>query len=147
VIDAERQQAEAALAGTIAERYVAELNLGYTELRAPVDEPSAIEARRRSAQIMSIAPAKGLWVDANFKERQLAAMRPGQAASITADVLPGQTFTRHVASIAPATGAQFSILPVENATGNFTKIFSACSSASRSTARPRCSDACAPACP
>jgi membrane fusion protein (multidrug efflux system) len=74
------------------------------------------------AQIMSIVPAKGLWVDANFKESQLGVMRPGQAATITADVLPGETFHGRVESIAPATGAQFSILPAENATGNFTKI-------------------------
>ena len=71
---------------------------------------------------MSIVPARGLWIDANFKESQLAAMRPGQAAAISADVLPGETFRGHVESMAPATGAQFSILPAENATGNFTKI-------------------------
>jgi membrane fusion protein (multidrug efflux system) len=67
-------------------------------------------------------PANGLWVDANFKEDQLAHMRPGETVSIIADVLPGQKITGHVASIAPATGATFSVLPAENATGNFTKI-------------------------
>ena len=128
VIDAQRQQAEAALAGAIADRDMAELNLGYTELRAPVDGAVGNRSARPGAyatigaQIMSIVPANGLWIDANFKESQLAAMRPGQAASITADVLPGEKFTGHVESIAPATGAQFSILPAENATGNFTKI-------------------------
>ncbi|WP_425350887.1 HlyD family secretion protein [Methylobacterium aquaticum] len=63
-----------------------------------------------------------LWVDANFKESQLAQMRPGQSVGIVADVLPDETFTGHVESLAPATGAQFSVLPPENATGNFTKI-------------------------
>ncbi len=71
---------------------------------------------------MSVVPATGLWVDANFKENQIADMRAGLAASITADVLPGEVFHGKVASLAPATGAQFSVLPAENATGNFTKI-------------------------
>jgi membrane fusion protein (multidrug efflux system) len=61
-------------------------------------------------------------VDANFKENQLARMRAGQPATIRADVLPDETFHGHVASLAPATGAEFSVLPPENATGNFTKI-------------------------
>ncbi|WP_444980405.1 HlyD family secretion protein, partial [Methylobacterium soli] len=60
--------------------------------------------------------------DANFKESQLAEMQPGQTASVVADVLPDETFRGHVESLAPATGAQFSVLPPENATGNFTKI-------------------------
>jgi len=67
-------------------------------------------------------PAQGLWIDANFKESQLANMRPGQTAHIVADVLPGRTFDGHVGSLSPATGSRFSILPAENATGNFTKI-------------------------
>ena len=66
--------------------------------------------------------SRGLWVEANFKETQLAHMRAGMPVSIEADVLPGETFSGHVASLAPATGAQFSVLPPENATGNFTKI-------------------------
>jgi hypothetical protein len=74
------------------------------------------------AQLISLVPARGLWVDANFKESQLAHIRPGLPASIEADVLPGQVFHGHVGSLAPATGAQFSVLPPENATGNFTKI-------------------------
>jgi len=65
------------------------------------------------AQLISLVPAHGLWVDANFKENQLAQIRPGLAASIEADVLPGQVFHGHVASLAPATGAQFSVLPPE----------------------------------
>jgi membrane fusion protein (multidrug efflux system) len=63
-----------------------------------------------------------LWVDANFKEDQLARMTPGQRVVIHADVLSGQEFHGHLDSLAPATGAQFSVLPPENATGNFTKI-------------------------
>ncbi|MBK0646991.1 HlyD family secretion protein, partial [Klebsiella pneumoniae] len=73
-------------------------------------------------QLLSLVPAHGLWIDANFKENQLAHMRAGQPATIVADVLPNHTFKGHVASLAPATGSRFSILPAENATGNFTKI-------------------------
>jgi membrane fusion protein (multidrug efflux system) len=74
------------------------------------------------SQLLSVVPARGLWIDANFKEDQLARMEPGQPVKIQADVLPGRVFHGHLDSLAPATGAQFSILPAENATGNFTKI-------------------------
>jgi membrane fusion protein (multidrug efflux system) len=74
------------------------------------------------SQLLSIVPARGLWVDANFKENQLARMVPGLPVTVMADVLPGEVFHGHVLSLAPATGAQFSVLPAENATGNFTKI-------------------------
>jgi membrane fusion protein, multidrug efflux system len=74
------------------------------------------------AQLLVVVPSQGLWVDANFKENQLGHMQAGQPVTITADVLPGAQFHGHVASLAPATGAQFSVIPPENATGNFTKI-------------------------
>jgi membrane fusion protein, multidrug efflux system len=128
VIDTQKQQAQAALAQAIADRDLAALNLGYTELRAPIDGTIGNRSARVGAyatigaQMMSVVPARGLWVDANFKESQLARMQPGLPASVEADVLPGQVFRGHVASLAPATGAQFSVLPPENATGNFTKI-------------------------
>ena len=128
VIETQKQQARAALMQAKAERDLAQLNLGYTELRAPVD---GVIGNRRArvgayaqagAQLLSVVPASGLWVDANFKEDQLARMSPGQRVSIRADVLSGQVFHGHLDSLAPATGAQFSVLPPENATGNFTKI-------------------------
>ncbi len=128
VIDTQKQQAQAALAQAIADRDLAQLNLGYTELRAPIDGTVGNRSARTGAfatvgaQLMSLVPAGGLWVDANFKENQLARMRPGLPAAIAADVLPGEVLHGHVASLAPATGAQFSVLPPENATGNFTKI-------------------------
>jgi membrane fusion protein, multidrug efflux system len=128
VIDTQKRQTDAALAGAIADRDTARLNLGYTELRAPIDGSVGNRSARLGAyatigaQLISIVPAQGLWVDANFKENQLARMTPGLAATISADVLPGEEFHGHVLSLAPATGAQFSILPPENATGNFTKI-------------------------
>jgi len=128
VIDTQKQQADAALAEAVAERDLARLALGYTELRAPIDGTVGNRSARTGAfatvgaQLMSLVPASGLWVDANFKESQLARMRPGLPSTIAADVLPGEAFRGHVASLAPATGAQFSVLPAENATGNFTKI-------------------------
>ena len=128
VIDAQRRQAQAALAGAVAERDMARLNLGYTELRAPVDGTVGNRSARTGAyatigaQLVALVPARGLWVDANFKESQLATMRAGEAATVMADVLPGEVFHGHVVSLAPASGAQFSLLPAENATGNFTKI-------------------------
>jgi membrane fusion protein (multidrug efflux system) len=112
----------------MADHDLAKLNVDYTELRAPIDGTIGNRGAHVGAfatvgaQLLSIVPARGLWVDANFKESQLALIRPGLPASIEADVLPGQVFHGHVASLAPATGAQFSVLPPENATGNFTKI-------------------------
>jgi membrane fusion protein (multidrug efflux system) len=128
VIDTQKQQAQAALDQAIAERDLARLNFGYTELRAPIDGVVGNRSARNGAyamvgaQLISLVPARGLWVDANFKESQLAHIRAGLPALVEADVLPGQVFRGHVASLAPATGAQFSVLPPENATGNFTKI-------------------------
>ncbi|MEJ1976159.1 MAG: HlyD family secretion protein [Acetobacteraceae bacterium] len=128
VIDTQKQQAEAALAGAVADRDTAQLNLGYTELRSPIDGMIGNRSARVGAfatigaQFLSVVPARGLWVDANFKENQLAGMHKGMPVTIEADVLPGEVFRGHVLSLAPATGAQFSVLPPENATGNFTKI-------------------------
>ncbi|QGY01655.1 HlyD family secretion protein [Methylobacterium mesophilicum SR1.6/6] len=128
VIDTQCRQAEAARAQAVAERDIARLNLGYTEIRAPADGVVGNRSARTGsyatpgAGFVALVPADGLWVDANFKESQLARMRPGQSVGIVADILPGEIFAGHVESLAPATGAQFSVLPAENATGNFTKI-------------------------
>ena len=128
VIASQKRQAEAALMQAKAERDAAQLLVGYTEVRAPVD---GVVGNRRArlgvyaaagAQLLAIVPTRGLWVDANFKEDQLARMREGAPVEIRADILRGKVFHGHLASLAPATGAQFSILPIENATGNFTKI-------------------------
>ena len=73
-------------------------------------------------RLMSVVPVEQLYLEANFKETQLGLMRQGQPAEIEVDALPGVTLHGHVASLAPGTGAQFSLLPPQNATGNFTKI-------------------------
>jgi membrane fusion protein (multidrug efflux system) len=128
VIGTRKQQAQAALEQAIAERDLARLNLEYTVLRAPIDGVIGNRRAREGAyatvgsQLLAIVPSQGLWVDANFKEGQLARFKPGLRAMVVADVMPGHVFHGTVASLAPATGAQFSVLPPENATGNFTKI-------------------------
>ena len=128
VIAAQKQQVRATLDSAVAERDLAQLNLSYTELRAPMDGVVGNRSAQVGAyatvgaQMISLVPAHGLWIDANFKENQLADFRPGSPATIKVDLLGGKSFRGHVVSIAPATGAQFSVLPAENATGNFTKI-------------------------
>jgi membrane fusion protein, multidrug efflux system len=119
---------EAAVAQAQADLQTARLNLGYAEIRSPISGYVGNRAARVGAYVsqgtylLSIVPAHGLWVDANFKEDQLARMQPGQLATIVADTLPGHVFHGHLLSLAPATGAVFSVIPPENATGNFTKI-------------------------
>jgi membrane fusion protein (multidrug efflux system) len=128
VIATQKQEAQAALHLAVAERDLAQLNLGYTELRAPMDGIVGNRSAQVGAyatigsQLISLVPARGLWIDANFKESQIAEIHPGSPAIVKVDLISGKKFQGHVVSIAPATGAQFSVLPPENATGNFTKI-------------------------
>jgi membrane fusion protein (multidrug efflux system) len=128
VLVADIAEARAAVAQAKADLETARLNLGYTEIRSPIEGYVGNRAAQAGAYVasgaylLSVIPAQGLWVDANFKEDQLAHMRAGQPATVVADVLPGKTFQGHVESLAPGTGAVFSVIPPENATGNFTKI-------------------------
>src|SRR5262249_9795220 len=73
-------------------------------------------------RLASLVPLDAIYVDANFKETQLANLQPGQPVAISVDALPGRTLEGRVASIAPASGSIFSLLPPDNATGNFTKV-------------------------
>jgi membrane fusion protein (multidrug efflux system) len=128
VFAAQIAEADAAAAQARADLATAKLNLGYTEIRAPIDGYVGNRAAEVGAYVtagtylVSVIPSAGLWVDANFKENQLTRMTSGQAATVVADVLPGHAFHGHLASLAPGTGAVFSVIPPENATGNFTKI-------------------------
>jgi membrane fusion protein (multidrug efflux system) len=128
VIATQKLQVQAAVNEAIAQRDLAQLDVGYTELRAPIDGTVGNRSAQTGAyatigsQLISLVPASGLWVDANYKESQLAKMHPGSPATVEVDSIPGKVFHGRVVSIAPATGAQFSVLPPENATGNFTKI-------------------------
>lgn len=105
----------------------ATLNLSYTQLVAPVDgvvthkqvEPGQIVQQGQG--LMVVVPLQDVWVTANFKETQLRNMKPGQKAEVHVDTY-GKTFEGHVDSIAGATGAVLSLLPPENATGNYVKV-------------------------
>lgn len=72
--------------------------------------------------IFSLVPDGAVWISANFKETQIQHMQPGQSVQVSLDAFPGKTFNGVIDSLAPASGAKFSLLPAENATGNFTKI-------------------------
>jgi membrane fusion protein, multidrug efflux system len=105
----------------------AQLNLSYTEIVAPIDGV-ATHKQVELGQIVQpgqgllvVVPLQDVWVTANFKETQLKKMRPGQKAEVKVDTY-GKTFRGHVDSIAGATGAMLSLLPPENATGNYVKV-------------------------
>ena len=71
---------------------------------------------------MSLVSSEGIWVDANFKETQLTYVKPGQAVEVEVDAYPDQVWHGTVASVSPATGSEFSVLPAQNATGNWVKV-------------------------
>ena len=106
----------------------AERDLSFTEIRAPFDGVVGNRAInvgdyvQPGTRLISLVPLDGVYVDANFKETQLAGLKPGQRVSIAVDALPGHTIAGAVESVAPASGSVFSLLPPDNATGNFTKI-------------------------
>jgi membrane fusion protein (multidrug efflux system) len=108
---------------------LARLNLSYTIVTAPSDGVvTRVEQLQVGSYISASAPVFALvstgnvWIEANFKEDQLTHMRVGQAASVQVDSYPGRTFDGKVASVSPGTGSQFSVLPAENATGNWVKV-------------------------
>lgn len=106
----------------------AKLNLSYTTVLAPKDgtvtkvDQLQVGAYVNAAQPLFFLVSGQAWVDANFKEDQLARMRQGQAAQIRIDAYPGTTFAAHLASFSPGTGSSFSVLPAQNATGNWVKV-------------------------
>ncbi len=119
--DARVKQAQAALAQ-------AELNLEYTTIKAPTNgvvSRKTVEVGQvlqAGQPVMALVALDRVWVTANFKETQLKRMREGQPAVVEVDALGGQEFKGRVESIAAATGAKFSLLPPENATGNYVKV-------------------------
>lgn len=121
MIQAQMEQAKAALT-------LADSDLDATVIRAPVDGVIGNRAVRdgqyvRPGQaLMAVVPLQRVWIDANFKETQLARIKPGQKVTIKVDAFAGQSIEGRIDSFAPATGAKFSLLPAENATGNFTKV-------------------------
>jgi len=128
LIEARARAAEADVARAKAALDQAKLNLDRAVVRAPV---SGIVSRKSvepgqmlqfGQTLLALVALEDVWITANFKETQLASIRAGQLVNISVDGLGGRTFTAHVNSIAAATGATFSLLPPENATGNFVKV-------------------------
>ena len=128
VLQTQRRQAEAAIAGKTAALAQANINLDQTVIAAPVDGVVGDRTVRQGqlvqagTRLMSVVPTNAIYLVANFKETQTGHMVPGQPVSVSIDSFPGQTVDGTVDSLAPGTGAQFALLPPENATGNFTKI-------------------------
>lgn len=128
VIAAQLEQSEATIAAQQASLEAARINLGYTTIRATQDgvlgarlvKPGQLVGA--GSQITTLTPLPLVWVIANYKETQLTHMAPGEKAEITVDTFPGHTLRGHLLAFAPASGAEFSLLPPDNATGNFTKV-------------------------
>ena len=127
-LQAQIRQAEAQGETAQAQLSAANVNLGSTIVRASVDGRVGDKSVRvgqfvqSGTRMMSVVPLSKIYVSANFKETQIGLMRPGQPATIEVDSLPGVELKGHVDSVSPGTGAEFSLLPPQNATGNFTKI-------------------------
>jgi membrane fusion protein (multidrug efflux system) len=127
-LQAQARQAEAQGESAQAQLAAADVNLGSTIIRASVDGRVGDKSVRvgqyvaQGTRLMSVVPLRAIYISANFKETQLGLMRPGQPAHIKVDALPGVALSGHVESVSPGTGAQFSLIPPQNATGNFTKI-------------------------
>src|ERR1700730_17925152 len=128
LLDFEIVQTKAAAAHAEAVQDQSGLNLGYTTITAPIDGVVGNRTLRvgqfvqAGTQLMSVVPASGAYVVANYKETQLTSVHEGQAVGIAVDMFPGHVVHGHVDSIAPASGQEFALLPPDNATGNFTKV-------------------------
>ncbi len=121
--EAQRQRTELVTALEMAER-----NLSFTRVLAPFDGVVGNKAAQvgnfvqPGTRLMALVPLNDSYVDANFKETQLADIKPGQKVDVSIDALDGKVVEGVVSSISPSSGAQFSLLPPDNATGNFTKV-------------------------
>jgi membrane fusion protein (multidrug efflux system) len=129
-IGVDRQKAAAAgarISQAEASLREARLQLSYTRIVAPAAGRIGSRSAEPGRQVQPGQPLMTLvaprpWVEAHFKETQLAALRPGQAAAVSIDAFPDRRLHGHVLSVAPASGARFALLPPDNATGNFTKV-------------------------
>jgi membrane fusion protein (multidrug efflux system) len=128
ILHAQLAKAKAALQHYQAVQEQARLNLGYTNIVAPIDGVVGNRSLRvgeyvqAGTQLMAVVPLGAVYVVANFEETQLAGIRAGAPVSIVVDTFSGKAVKGHVDSIAPASGEEFALLPPDNATGNFTKI-------------------------
>jgi membrane fusion protein (multidrug efflux system) len=128
VLDTQEAQLRAEVKAKQAALDLAKINLGYTRIVAPVSGMVSERGVREGqyvhagSQVITVVPLNNVWVLANYKETQLTHVAIGQRAEIRVDTFPGVVIAAIVDSIAPASGAQFSLLPPDNATGNFTKV-------------------------
>ncbi|MBY5354320.1 HlyD family secretion protein [Rhizobium leguminosarum] len=128
VLQTEREQTVAQRDRAAAAAHQAELNLSYTDIVAAVDGTVGARSIRvgqyvtSGTQLMAVVPLHAVYVVANFKETQLTYISPGQSVEIKVDSFPDISIRGHVDSVSPASGLEFSLLPPDNATGNFTKI-------------------------
>jgi len=127
VLESQKLQAQAQLEQMRATLEVGQINLARTEITAPVDGyvTNLTAAKGNYAavgQALMMFVPRDVWVTANFKETELPSVKPGAPVSIAVDAYPGRTFEGHVASIQAGSGTAFSLLPPENATGNYVKI-------------------------
>jgi membrane fusion protein (multidrug efflux system) len=128
VVKAEREKAAAALEHSKAVHEQDRINLEYTTIIAPIDGVIGDRTVRMGeflqagTRLMTIVPTQTTYLVANYKETQVRRMKRGAPVNVTIDAFPGVTYHGHVDSLSPGTGAQFALLPPENATGNFTKI-------------------------
>jgi membrane fusion protein (multidrug efflux system) len=128
VKEAEIERAEASLNQAKADLSFAELQLQHTEVRAPTDGVIAKKSVETGQVVqvgqplLAIVPLHDVWVVANLKETQLARVKPGMPAQVEIDTFPGKVFHGTVDSLSAGTGARFSLLPPENATGNWVKV-------------------------
>jgi membrane fusion protein (multidrug efflux system) len=128
VLQAQKKEAARALDELKTALAKAERDLSFTEIRAPVDGVIGNRAAQvgdfmqTGQRIAALVPLSDVFIDANFKETQLARLQPGQPVSIKIDALPDEKIDGVVASVSPASGSVFTLLPPDNATGNFTKI-------------------------
>jgi membrane fusion protein (multidrug efflux system) len=128
VLRAQQQEAARTLQELQTAQAKAERDLSFTVIRAPID--GVIGNRgvqvgdyvQTATRVASLVPLAGVYIDANFKETQLAHLRPGQPVRVSVDALPDHDINGSVESVSPASGSVFSLLPPDNATGNFTKI-------------------------
>ncbi len=128
VLDTQEEQLRADAKAKEAALNLAQINLDHTRITAPVDGEVSERGVRvgqyahGGTQVISVVPLNNVWVIANYKETQLTHVIVGQGAEIRVDTFPGIVIRAKVDSIAPASGSQFSLLPPDNATGNFTKV-------------------------
>ena len=128
LLTSQEAQARAALAAQQAALQLATINLGYTRIVSPTDGVIGVrqvfpgQYLAPGTQVTTLTALPHVWVIANYKETQLTHVAVGQPASITVDTFPGYRLRGHVLAISPASGAEFALLPPDNATGNFTKI-------------------------